>query len=269
MMAGDMRLAINLYNQQGEKSVNDNLLNMADAYAFLNQPDSALYYIKKQKELWGLPPMILYYAKYVSLHKTDEWRKIANDLENDYFKKNPYANKQLTRKIWEMGIDDQFYRAFYGSYEKKYGVGSKGLDSIYKLQHNLDSLNVIKLEKLVKKNAWPKSSEVGGSATASIPFLIIQHTENITVQKKYLPIIEEMVKQKEADPASFAYLTDRIQVKENKKQLYGTQVIKNEKTGQPELCPIEDEINVDKRRAEVGLEPLKDYLQMFGIEYGN
>ncbi|MFN8254817.1 MAG: DUF6624 domain-containing protein [Bacteroidales bacterium] len=58
-------------------------------------------------------------------------------------------------------------------------------------------------------------------------------------------------------------------VKENKKQLYGTQLMKNNKTGKYEVCPIKDEINVDKRRAEVGLGPLKDYLIMMGIEYGN
>lgn len=31
--------------------------------------------------------------------------------------------------------------------------------------------------------------------------------------------------------------------------------------------PIKDEENVDKRRKEMGLIPLKDYLKMFGIDY--
>ena len=32
------------------------------------------------------------------------------------------------------------------------------------------------------------------------------------------------------------------------------------------LWPIEDEEHVDERRAEVGLEPLAEYLKRFGIE---
>ena len=34
-----------------------------------------------------------------------------------------------------------------------------------------------------------------------------------------------------------------------------------------ELWPIEDEENVDARRASVGLEPLAEYLKRFGLEY--
>jgi hypothetical protein len=33
------------------------------------------------------------------------------------------------------------------------------------------------------------------------------------------------------------------------------------------LEPIEDEEHVDRRRAAVGLMPLKEYLKHFGIEY--
>jgi hypothetical protein len=34
-----------------------------------------------------------------------------------------------------------------------------------------------------------------------------------------------------------------------------------------QLEPIEDESNVDERRAKMGLGPLADYLKRFGIEY--
>jgi len=264
---GDHRLAIDLYYQQGDSSVNDNLLNIANAYAFIGQTDSAIYFIKKQKELWGLPIAILSVPNYVPLHNNPEWKKIARDLENEYFDKNPKLKRDLTKKFWQMGIDDQLYRGTFEFYNKKYDKDSAKLDSINKLQANLDSINLLKLEKIVKKYGWPKSTEVG-VMEASIPFLIIEHTGVIEIQKKYLALIEERVKQNEANPASFAYLTDKILIKENKEQIYGTQLIKNDKTGAYELCPVKDVSNIDKRRAEVGLGPLKEYLQMFGIEYG-
>jgi hypothetical protein len=63
-------------------------------------------------------------------------------------------------------------------------------------------------------------------------------------------------------------LEDRILTREAKKQVYGTQLRLNQTTQRMELYPIEDEVNVDSRRAAVGLEPLAEYLKRaFGIDY--
>jgi hypothetical protein len=61
----------------------------------------------------------------------------------------------------------------------------------------------------------------------------------------------------EVEPKHVAQLTDRILVKEKKKQIYGTEL-----NGKFVPEPIEDEANVDKRRAEVGLMPLAEYLKI-------
>jgi hypothetical protein len=54
-----------------------------------------------------------------------------------------------------------------------------------------------------------------------------------------------------------ADLTDRVLLAEGKKQVYGTQfTLVN---GKCKPRPLKDEANVDKRRKEVGLEPLADY----------
>ncbi len=48
---------------------------------------------------------------------------------------------------------------------------------------------------------------------------------------------------------------------------YGTQLITDPTTGKSSLQPIADEIDVDKRRAAVGLEPLAEYAKRFGVIY--
>ena len=48
-----------------------------------------------------------------------------------------------------------------------------------------------------------------------------------------------------------AYLTDRVLLAEGKKQIYGTQVTQVDGKWAPR--ELEDEKNVDKRRADVGL----------------
>ena len=55
-------------------------------------------------------------------------------------------------------------------------------------------------------------------------------------------------------------------VGEGKPQVYGTQV-KEWKGKEPVLQPIEDEANVDKRRAEVGLFPLSEYRELLKKMY--
>jgi hypothetical protein len=165
-----------------------------------------------------------------------------------------------------MGSSDQYIRGVRSDIQKEFGDKSSQMDSINKKMDKTDAQNLAKLEKIVSKYGWPKISDYGNMLT-SIPFMVIQHTEDITVQKKYLKLIVELVLKNEADPQSYAYLKDRILVKENKKQLFGTQIYRNPVSGKDEVRPIEDEDNVDKRRAEYGLGPLKDYLKMVGIEY--
>ncbi|MDF1549105.1 MAG: hypothetical protein P1P88_14870 [Bacteroidales bacterium] len=264
-IAGDFRLAINLYYAQ--HAVNENSLNLASAYAYLGMQDSALFFLQRQKELYRLPVSILCAPDFAPLHKTKEWITMTENIKQEYFKANPELNKELIEKLWQMSIYGQYYRGARDFYTKKFGGGSVGKDSINKLQTELDSFNLIQLENIIAEYGWPKSSEIADGITESVPFLIIQHAKSVQTQKKYLPLLKEMVEKGEADSRSFAYLTDRVLVKEGKKQRYGTQVEENKKTGKTELCPIEDESNVDKLRKEIGLEPLKDYLQMFGIKY--
>jgi hypothetical protein len=69
----------------------------------------------------------------------------------------------------------------------------------------------------------------------------------------------------EARGQDLALLTDRVRLYEGKPQLYGTQV-KNV-NGKFIFAPIEDEPNVDKRRALYGLPPLSEYLETLNEFY--
>jgi hypothetical protein len=67
--------------------------------------------------------------------------------------------------------------------------------------------------------------------------------------------------------SNLAYLTDRVLLAEGKKQQYGTQVTVVDGKWAPR--PLEDEANVDKRRAAAGLSPLAEYLKLIEREYGS
>jgi len=44
-------------------------------------------------------------------------------------------------------------------------------------------------------------------------------------------------------------------------------LIRRNEQGKYEFFPIVDEVNVNKRRASVGLPPLEEYAKYFGVEY--
>lgn len=50
-------------------------------------------------------------------------------------------------------------------------------------------------------------------------------------------------------------------------QIYGSQLSMNPETGVYRFHPIEDEANVNVRRAAVGLSPLEEYARMMGVEW--
>jgi hypothetical protein len=72
--------------------------------------------------------------------------------------------------------------------------------------------------------------------------------------------MKKEVKTKKADPKNFAYLTDRVNLNSDKPQIYGTQVTYQDRTAIPKELAKPRAVN--KRRKEVGLEPIEDYLKM-------
>ena len=102
-----------------------------------------------------------------------------------------------------------------------------------------------------------------GEMAAGGAFLLLQHAD-LETQKKYLPLLREATAAGEAKSADLPLLEDRVRMLDGEKQLYGSQLMRGE-DGKPALWPIEDEEHVDERRAQVGLEPIADYLKRFGL----
>jgi len=181
------------------------------------------------------------------------------------------SSEAVRRELVRIGEDDQKRRQeMMDLMDRVAGSDSEKLAKKWKQavdrQNELDGKNRQRLDEIVKQHGWPKKS-VFGEEASGVAFLIVQHAE-LDYQKKYLPMIKDAVAQKEARRSDLAMLEDRILTREGKKQVYGTQLRLNQTTQRMELYPIEDEENVNSRRAAVGLEPLAEYLKRaFGIDY--
>jgi hypothetical protein len=180
-------------------------------------------------------------------------------------------SEALRRELVKMGEDDQKHRQEMMDLMDRLASSdsekvARKWKQVVERQNALDTRNRQRLDEIVKEHGWPKRSVFGDDASG-VAFLIVQHSD-IEYQKKYFPLIKEAASRGEARPSDLAMLEDRILTREGKKQIYGTQLRLNQKNQLMELYPIEDEENVDTRRAAVGLTPLAQYLKKaFGIDY--
>lgn len=131
--------------------------------------------------------------------------------------------------------------------------------------HFTNYLCMKSISEIIDTTGWVGPERVGDIVNEKL-FFIIQHSD-LQFQEKYFPLMKKAVVSGKARKQDLALLEDRILVVKNKKQIYGSQVVRDLKTKKYKLCEIEDEKNVNKRRDSMGLEPLEKYLQEFGIKY--
>ena len=121
-----------------------------------------------------------------------------------------------------------------------------------------DSINLIKIKEILDERGWLGPNIIGRQGNSTL-FLVIQHADMET-QIKYLPMMREAVQLGNANPSSLALLEDRVALRQGNRQIYGSQIGRDQETGDFYVSPLIDPENVDKRRAEVGLGPISDYV---------
>lgn len=242
--------------------------NLGCAYAIAGMADSSVKYLKQSQEHDSESfYSVLTDPDLVSIKDHKDWKGIedAAIVSLQAKTKKPIKDLEYARILWRMRALDQAHYADLRLLERKIGRGSTVARTVWKQKNTINDQNQKELEALVEKRGWPKISEVGHSA-ADAAFLVIQHADH-DKQKKYLPVIEALCKQNEADWESYALMYDRVQTSENKPQKFGSQIKYNSETKKHELFPLLDAAKVDEWRKEMGMRPLADYVKKWGIEF--
>lgn len=184
-----------------------------------------------------------------------------------------YAQKQsidsleiyqgVKRQLLAIYKDDQQGRQLLDSTSRKYGAKSNQVDSLWKTIHMADQINLEKIKSILSQYGWIGEDKVGVQASMA-QFLVIQHSDPIT-QRQFLPLMRQAAKAKKADGGLLAMLEDRVALGERKLQIYGSQISLDPNGAY--VMPLVDPDNVDKRRAEVGLGPLADYISRWQLKW--
>jgi hypothetical protein len=150
-------------------------------------------------------------------------------------------------------------------YEKDQAVRAEilysnlNLEEVIRKMEAIDREHLPRLKEIIHQFGWPGFQLVGEEGAAKM-WLLVQHCdEDVAFQKTCLHLLKDAVANANAPKNHLAYLMDRVLVNEGNPQLYGTQF--QIVDGKAILAPIEDLDDLDKRRAEMGLEPFADYAQ--------
>lgn len=198
-----------------------------------------------------------------NLHSKKEWGKTIEKLEKKIASIEANYDKPLQAELLAILEEDQKYRMQMGETQKKFGQNSKEMNDLWKIANQKDSINLIKVKKILDEKGWVGKDKVGAQANSAL-FLVIQHSD-LETQKKYLPMMKEAVKKGNASPGSLALLIDRIEIREGRKQIYGSQIGINQSNNTYYVLPLTDPDNVDKRRTEVGLDPISNYIKNWDL----
>jgi uncharacterized protein DUF6624 len=138
---------------------------------------------------------------------------------------------------------------------------------LLKRMKKIDAANTSRVKTLIKRYGWPGPELVGQDGTDAV-FLLVQHADPV-FQNEILPLVKNAYRSRIISGQSYAMFMDRVLVQDGKPQIYGTAAkgFDQWKGTEPVFEPIEDEANVDKRRAEVGLMPLSEYREFLKQMY--
>lgn len=251
----------------GNKGNTTDRYNAACSWALANQIDSSFVQLFRISEKGN-------YLNYghittdtdlTALHSDDRWNKVLNLVKANKEKAEANLDKPLVAILDTIYQEDQGLRRQISEVEKEFGRDSEEMKTHWKTINEKDSINLIKIQKILDEKGWLGQDVIGGQGNSTL-FLVIQHSP-LEIQQKYLPMMRDAVKKNNARSSSLALLEDRVALRTGKRQIYGSQIGRNQETGEFYVSPIEDPENVDKRRADVGLGTIQDYINNWNITW--
>ncbi len=241
--------------------------NAACSWALVNKIDSAFVQLFKivKYDNYTNYNHITTDTDLTNLYSDKRWNEIVEFVKANKEKVEANYDKPLVSILDTIYKEDQTYRKQIKGIEEKYGRESKEMKTHWKLIVEKDSINLIKVQKILDEHGWLGTDLIGSQGNSTL-FLVIQHSP-LDVQEKYLPMMRNAVKKGNARANSLALLEDRVALRKGERQIYGSQIGRDQVTGEYYVSPLIDPDNVDKRRSEVGLGKLEDYVSHWNITW--
>jgi hypothetical protein len=123
-----------------------------------------------------------------------------------------------------------------------------------------ESANDAWLRETAIRYGWIDAARFGGKA-AGAAIVMAKHSTDTRLLMAALPLIERDLANDRQFAQTFAIAFDQLLLSLGQRQRYGSQVCAE--SGQhPFLCAVETPSHVDQRRIAIGLQPLREYLDL-------
>lgn len=175
----------------------------------------------------------------------------------------------VVRDLLMRAAQDQYGRTRFRA-SAAADLGPAGTTMLFAAAHHLvcstDPGNTDWLRGHVREGRWFTIQEHGSTASRAA-WLLAQHADHDPAfQQEVLDLIEPLARSGDIHRGNFAMLADRVAVHTGRPQTYGSQGHCTEDGWAPRT--IHDPERVDERRAEMGLEPIEDYVARFAGSCG-
>ncbi len=252
--------------RKDEKGTAGDYYNAACSWALAGDKEKGLYFLKISADRgWRNFDWMHQDKDLESLQTAPQWTAIADKVQANLDEYEKDFDRPLKEKLEKIYVEDQALRRLIGPAEETFGKDSEEMQYFWRLIQQQDSVNEAKVVQIIEERGWVGSNIVGGKANAAL-WLIIQHAP-LETQEKYLPLLKESVLKGESSGSHLALLEDRIQMRNGKPQIYGSQIVTDPDSGEMMIHEIVDPEYVNQRRKEVGLGPLEDYVKRWGLEW--
>ncbi|HOY04010.1 MAG TPA: hypothetical protein PLO67_01335 [Saprospiraceae bacterium] len=231
-------------------------LKLAECYSLLRQPDSAFIFLNRFVSRSAYPYFVLSNRWLVSLRSADRWKNLYGRLGKQYYEEFAGSRPDTAFVFLEFMNDDQFLRGMLRLLPAS--------DSLKDAFEREDAALRQRFLNYIGQNGIPSCAGMDPVACKALGLMFIHlpWQEQITYRSQ----IETLYMQNKFDPESYAVFKDKMMVKEEGKQYFGTQSYTDE-NGTNRLYDIVDPRHVDERRQRCALMPLKEWCRMIGVEY--
>ena len=170
-----------------------------------------------------------------------------------------YAQKNLMQPSLQSTID-----SIYIVEAKAYQLWAVAPgDSVrIRLERKLDNTierHQQRMQILTTKYGFPTYAMVGQATSRRFGALVLRYNRFPEFQQQVQQLMAKEVKKDNADDVTYATLTDVLELRAGRPQVYGTQLA-YQSTGLVVREPLLNPTRVNARRIDIGLEPLETYL---------
>ena len=191
-----------------------------------------------------------------------QWSILLDSMKVRTEKYESRFDRELRGTLKKILNDDQDIRLEYVSAQIMRASDEKMAELSDRMSLT-DSINQAKIADIFDKYGWLGSDKVGDAA--HVQFYILQHAP-VKMQIKYKSKLQKGIKCGDIQPSQYAEFEDRIAVLSKKKQTYGTQILYDDE-GKPYVAECINPKKVNDLRKKVGLQPMNEYLERWGMKW--